>query len=743
MIPCRPAFFFVALALALQFAASAVGQEAPLPFRPFAPDPDPFRESPIDLRFLNQEVAGQDGFVVREGNRFVFSQSREPVRFWGVVCQKNVDRLSHDRIDYMARRFAKSGVNLYRVLDHIGAGGEQDPTAVDMRFLDNIHYIVSAMKKQGIYTHLDLYIPTAVTVTEEWGLPGFGGIDNKAPFSMLFWHPRMQEIYKGWLRKVFLSDNPYTGTTLAEDPAVALYTLANEDNFFFWTFKPGQTLPYECMEVLEKRFADWAARRYGSLQEALDAWGFANERDSVADGRAGILGSWEMTADYGRQAPASQKRVADQLRFITELHHAWYEDITRWMRDELGLKCAIVGSKWHTADETRLGALNKYATFPSDVMDVNGFMNTTYVGRPKSRFGISEGDVFENRLATLEPTSLVHRIIQYDDYPQTISSYSWTAPNRYRTECAFLGAAYGALQGIDGVEFFCAPDGRYATQLSKWPLMTPSQFGQFPATALLYRRGDVREAEPAVKQVLSLEELYALKGSGTEEPFSIDDWRAQEVPEGREARDVDISNIDPLAYFVGPVVRAFGEGDAGARLLDLGRYIDRERKVIRSATGEVVMDYGAGLVTIDTPRSQGACGLLAAAGTINLSEVAVSSGNEYGSVLVTSLSDEPISKAPRILLQVVTEERNSNWRVEPEGDARRLANVGDAPLEARTGAGVVTILYGGTAAVKVTATALDAHGYPMDREVEVRPGGGLGVGIRLEPDALYYVVERK
>ncbi len=719
----------------------AVAAEAPLPFRAFAPDPDPFDESPIDLRFLNQDTAGEDGFVTRRGNRFVFSETREPVRFWATLCQKNVDRLSHEEIDYMARRFAKNGVNMYRVLKNIAAGGAQDPTAINQRFLDNIHYIVSAMKKQGIYTHLDLYIPVGVNVRPSWGLPGFEDIGNKAPFSMLFWHPRMEEIYKAWLRKVFLSENPYTGTTLAEDPAVALYTLANEDNFFFWTFKPGDTIPYECMEVLEKRFADWAAQRYGSLKKAFDEWGFPNKRDSLADGRAGLMSSWEMTADYGRQAPDSQKRVADQIRFITEVHHAWYEDIMRWLREELGLKCAIVGSKWHTSDETRLGPLNKYATFPSDVMDVNGFYNTPYVGSPKRRFGMTEGDVFKNRLGTRQPQTLVQRVLQYEGYPQTISSYSWTAPNRYRTECAFLGAAYGALQGIDGIEFFTASDGRWAERVRKWPLMTPAQFGQFPAAALLYRRGDVREADPVIKQVLSLEELFELKGSGTQEPFSIDIWRAEQVPEGKEARDLDVSNIDPLAYFVGPVVRGFGEDDAGARLLDLSRYIDREEEVIRSATGEVVMDYGAGLVTVNSPRSQGACGLPAEAGGIALNDVTIESENEYGSVLVTSLTDGPISESPRLLLQVITEEQNTNWQVEPEGDAWKIVDPGGPPLEVRTAAGSVTLH--DTARSVVTITALSANGYPLDREVSVRANAGPGTVINLEPDVLYYLIERK
>ncbi len=739
MVRCTLACLLMALVVLSRGAATASAAEAPPQYWTFAPGPDPFGRSPIDLRSLNQDVAGEDGFVVRDGDRFVFSDTREPVRFWAVVSQKNVGSLSHEAIDYMARRFAKNGVNMYRVLKHIGDQGADDPTAVDQQLLDNIHYVVAAMKKQGIYTHLDIYIPLSAEVTPSWGLPGFEGINNKAPFSLLFWHPRMDEIYRAWLRKLFLSENPYTGTTLADDPGLALYTLANEDNFFFWTFTPGKNIPYECMEVLEARFGRWAAEKYGSFQGALDKWAFANQRDSVADGRAGLLSAWEMTAAYGEQEPRSQVRVADQLRFITEVHHAWYEDVMRWLREEIGLKCAVMGSKWHTSDETRLGPLNKYATFPSDVMDVNGFYSPPAVGRAAQSWSISTGDPFQDQLVTLHPESIVLRVLQYDGYPQMVSSYSWTAPNRHRAECAFLGAVYGALEGIDGIEFFTARDGRWASTVGKWPLMTPSQFGQFPASALLYRRGDVREADAVVKQVLSLEELFELKGSGTEEPFSIDDMRAREVPEGREARDLDVSNIDPLAYLVGPVVRGFGEDDAGARLADLSRYIDRRGKTVRSVTGEVLLDYGAGLVTADSPRSQGACGLLAAAGRIALGDVTIESGNEYGSVLVAGLTDEPISSAPRLLLQVITEEQNSNWRVEPQGEGLRIANAGGPPLQVRAAAGSVVLKGVGASGVKVTA--LDQDGYPLGRKVAVSPADA-GARIRLEPDVLYYLIER-
>ena len=59
------------------------------------------------------------------------------------------------------------------------------------------------------------------------------------------------------------------------------------------------------------------------------------------------------------------------------------------------------------------------------------------------------------------------------------------------------------------------------------------------------------------------------------------------------------------------------DGDPSkTRVADLSGLIDRDKKVVRSVTGEVALDYGTGLCTLDAPKAQGACGFLAKAGPI-------------------------------------------------------------------------------------------------------------------------------
>jgi len=81
-------------------------------------------------------------------------------------------------------------------------------------------------------------------------------------------------------------------------------------------------------------------------------------------------------------------------------------------------------------------------------------------------------------------------------------------------------------------------------------------------------------------------------------------------------------------------IRIYDSKPASSKVVDLGRYIDHNRKVVRSNTGQIRFDYGRGLCTIDARAAQGATGFLKTAGPLVLSAVTVDSENAYATVLV-------------------------------------------------------------------------------------------------------------
>ena len=505
------------------------------------------------------------------------------MRFWAVCTGPNTVAMDKASVDYLARRLAKFGVNMIRIHGPIFDRSAADPAQVDAAYLDKLHYFVYAMKQQGIYSYLSIYFPLWFDVKPNYGLPGYDKTENKVPFALLFFNPRMQEIYRSWARALLTSANPYTGLPFADDPAVGIDEIINEDNYFFWTFTPGTNIPWECMPPLEERYGAWAAKKYGSLDAALKAWNYPDKRDDASAGRAGFLAPWAMTRGGIAGLPTARQRTSDQVQFLTEDLRGFYEGMRDWLRKDLRVKCPVVATNWTTADNDTLGALDKYTNMACDVLDRHGYW--TPPRKADRDYTLTAGDLFKNQCGLEVPEQLPVRELQYAGHPHTVSEYLFTRINDYRTDSVFLAAVYGALQGTDAFFWFAINGPSWQTSGGEGPA-SPAIMGQFPAAALIYRRGDVREATTVINQVVSLADLYALKGSGTADPQNLDTMRAAEVPPGGQAIGKAVPNIDPLSYYVGRVLRTISDDRAQALLTDLSPYIDRTAKTVRSITGE-------------------------------------------------------------------------------------------------------------------------------------------------------------
>ncbi len=79
----------------------------------FDPKPDPFTNRPIDLRSLNEQFAGEKGFIAAKDGHFVHSANRQAVRFWAVNGPSREDG-DRPELRRTARLVAKYGVNLVR-----------------------------------------------------------------------------------------------------------------------------------------------------------------------------------------------------------------------------------------------------------------------------------------------------------------------------------------------------------------------------------------------------------------------------------------------------------------------------------------------------------------------------------------------------------------------------------------------------------------------------------------------------
>lgn len=688
----------------------------------FEPGIDPFSASPIDLRNLNETVAGESGFVRRKKDRFLLGNGT-PVRFWGVNAGTSILELDRESQVYLARRLAKNGVNIVRIHDKIFEDFGDDPTRIDMKKLDNLHSLVATLKKEGIYTSLSFYFPLWMEMKPGYGFPGYDSTENKRPFALIFFNRDFQAIYRAWAKALLATDNPYTGLPLGRDPGVAIVELVNEDSYFFWTFASGNIPPPQ-MKLLEREYGKWLGKKYGSVAAARKAWGGAHDpKDMPEDNRAVLHDAWSMTGK-GHGMGAKHRRMSDQIRFLTEHQKAFFEETIRHFRKDLGVKPLISCGNWKTADPRILDGLERYTYTAGDVIDRHGYFGGKHDG-PRAGYAVSKGDTYSDRSGLTNPEELPVQINQVADYPHIISEIGWTNPNRFKAEFPFLCATYGSLQGMDGYFFFALNTAHWESSPGKFPFSVPTILGQFPATALIYRSGFLREAKPVVKETLGLNDLYDFKGASAVTPPNTD-------PISNPGRKTyRVSRIDPLTFYVGKVMRSFSPGATRTSIQNLRKYIDREKRTVKSNTGELTWDYGQGVVVVNTPRAQGAGGFLGRVGRIKLKDVAIESENDYAILLVVSLDGAPLAKSKKILVQAGTEEQYFGWKT----SGREIKDLGGLPINVRETRATITFKKGRRFREVVT---LDEHGYA--KTVTPAKAKGSRLEITLPRDALYTIL---
>lgn len=689
------------------------------------PDVDEFsKDALIDLSYLNEDVAGQDGYVKADGNDFVLGSGKK-VKFWAANAGPGISRLSHQSHIYLAKNLAKRGVNMLRL--HGGIYGNRNP-AVNMRLLDSLHHLVSAVKQEGIYVELSFYFPL-------W----FFLDGDQRPFMLLYFDKEMQDIYFNWADKLLNTENPYTGIPLGKDPAVAIVEVVNEDSHFFWTFGK-KNMPEHRWKNFTRLYGDWLKGKYGSIEKAVEAWdGVREPGDDPGDGRVDLYSAWEMTTGGIKSNPRRTKRVGDQVQFLTKNMRDFYKQAADFFREKCGYEGLVSCSNWHVADARMLDALERYCYTAGDVIDHHGYYGGESHEGESASWSVRPGHTFRSQSAIhlKKPNPLPY--VETDGYPHIISEIGWPMPNMYRAESAFLTAAYGSLQGLDGIINFAIGSASWDQSVRKFPLNNPVALGSYFAAALVYRNQYVQEAPTVVMDNLKLKDLYDMKGTNVHAAAAFDQFRAAQIPAGKEKTGA-IEGIDPMTFYVGRVARSFEGKPEESIMMSVSEYIDRDAKNIKSITGELMWDYGTGVATMNTKKAQGAAGFLGKKGAIQLDNVTIDMKNDYGTVMVVAMDDRPLAESRKILVQCMTIDQMYGWESsDPDGLGGTIHSVGSAPWGVEKFDVSVTLKLDGKNPIKVIAC--DENGYATDKLVESY-GDVKNFTVKIGETTAYTIIER-
>lgn len=694
----------------------------------FEPAPEMAATAPMNLRSLNEAQAGDGGFISTMGDRFIHANSKKPVRFWAVNGPRH--ELTGEALRHSARMLASYGVNLVRVHGAMcDENGTFDPAKVA-----HAHEIVRAMKAEGIYTHFSIYFP--LWLKPKANHPWLAGYNGKThPFASLYFNQRFQQEYRTWWRALLTTPDAVTGKPLTAEPAVMGVEMVNEDSLFFWTFD-AKNIPRPQMSLLEKRFGDWLTKRHGSIELALKAWGSARiATDAPSDGRVGFRPLWSM---FNEKTP----RDRETITFLYQVQSQFYQETRDDLR-KLGFRGVITASNWITASPEILGPLEKLSYMSGDFIDRHGYFAGLHQGE-NAEWSMREGHTYSDRSALRfdaatpgEKKSFVHPVMdpEYGGKPSMISETTFCRPNRYRSEGPLFFAAYGALQDTDGIVHFAFDGDQWSVKpnfwMQPWTLASPAMMGQFPAAALIYRKGLIHPGAVVAEITLGEKDLYDLKGTPLPQDAALDELRAKDLPLNNASWKKD-QRLDPLLHFVGRAQVRFGKESTAPILKDLSTLVQRQSRTVRSSHGELLLDYEKGLLTVNAAAAQGFCGNLKSVASCETKDAIFESPMDLGCVLLVALDDQPIAQSSRMLLQVMSEEQPSGFATRDLGKGlKQITSLGTDPWLVRNLSGTVTLKRSDAATLKVTA--LRSNGNKLL---------GNASQIMLEKNTLYYLIEK-
>lgn len=739
--------FIVLLALVLNSGLKAQDPQSGWSFT--FPGDEFTEDALLDLRYLNEKFAGENGFIQlsEDGNSFVDGMGN-PLRLWCINGGGLARNFSDMEMKKYARFLAKMGVNMIRFHGSINPEGEHTKIyEVDTAEVHAIWKMVAAMKNEGIYStispfwahngHMGGWVP------EEWGIEGYSGKDGL--WGVMFFSDTLKQAYKKWVEYLYTETNPYTGIALKDDPAVGLIQVKNEDGVFFWTI---QNVKEPVKKIIRQKFYNWLVDKYGGIDEAQQAWGNRTlEDDNPEAGEMDIYIIWFATQD---QSGSLDKRLTDQIEFMAEIQHGFYQEMYDYYRS-LGCKQLINATNWKTANAARLLDTERWTNTACDVIALNRYYSPNHTGE-NSGWRIDPGHYYEGKSALVQPNKLPVNVKQPKGYPALVTESGWNLPHKYQAEGPFLISAYMSLNGVDGFYWFNPSDWAYDPNpyhtwanlpggqhpLYRWTNSIPGQLGMFPANALLFRKGYLAEGRTTVYEARKLESMWQRKIPVITENMGFDPNRDTFISNDEE------TEISPLAYLTGKVSVEYGtENDSSAIDPDIDNLIDFEEKIVKSSTNELEWDYNNGICKMDAPAAQGICGFVGETGTYELSDVTIETTNDYAVVNVVSMDEKSISESSKILIQVGTVYRPNNWTETPADfefsgnmiSGYRIDNTGRMPWKCADTQVKLSINNN----LISKATLLNAAGYPVSN-VAITKSAGL-VELELPENAMYVVLE--
>ena len=669
--------------------------------------------------------------IINEEGRFsLASAPKTPVRFlmgsWAFGPAEGGFPSKADITRYV-KQYKLHGYNMMRIghLELMLMQGQPRDFQFNPTQLDRFYFLVSELKKNGLYMIVE-GLSTGNGGLGDNNLGGksssrFLGYNNLA--RRVYFDEDVQQHWKNLAQAMYGQVNPYTKTSLLEDPALAGFILSNENSIAFHLMidraNGGNTYP----DWLKPHFNEWLLKKYKRTSAIKQAWSeqtinaLPSERAKANFNELQPYESLEKAniyiADYKR---GKSPRLADFQQFIWETELETSQWMTAYLRS-IGYKGLITAYNNHRSPATHASRSQL------DWVDIH-----EYFAHPTH---YTELGSFSEQKSMLGDKATYIQWMAYSRHfgkPFTVSEHGQVFWNPYRREAGLALPAYAALQNWDGIN-------QHANQVQlkyssitgqRRELIMPFSVGLDPISratetlsALLYLRADVMPANKTIGAKLTPDDAFKNSDFETYPPRDVSklslihglalDWQGlsankSSLSTGLAPYNAQVSINEPgkLTLFNGSITQVSSKPIANtniysneyeeetwaarvqnlreAHLIDASNQTNPAMGIYQSDTGQLILDSHKKQMTVITDKTEGV--VFSNPSPIKLKNLSILSAEDAALIAVSAMDNKPntnLANSQRMLITLSTDARNTGMTFTDETNST-LQSLGSQPI---------------------------------------------------------------
>lgn len=564
-----------------------------------------WKTSPVDLSFLNapEKPAGKHGFVKASGEQLIFAD-KTPARFWGTnLSAYTLFGTPDDVIKQQAKRLSALGFNLVRLHHHdspwvspnIFGNKSTDSQQISAEAQAKIDWWIKCLKDEGIYLWLDMHVQRAVVAKDH--IYGFDEIRKGKDIADIkgygYVNTTIQQAMKRFSEAYLTHVNPHTGLAYKDDPAIAAILITNENDItqhFGNALLPDKKVPKHSQIYMAAAEA-FAAQHNLSTDLTWRAWQHGSSK-----------------------------------LFLNDLEQRFNLDMIQHLR-KIGVQVPIsTTSSWGKNGLSSLPALTA-----GDVIDVHSYGGLGQLEKnPLTSAGIA------NWIAAGQVVGTPLTVTEWNSEP-------FPTPDRHALPLYMAGTA--SHQGWDALMQYAYSQQRLNgwVTASNWHAYNdPALLATLPAAALLYRRGDVREAQTTYIFAPTPSALF-------NQPITAANSALLRTAMEKGKLQIAMPRTPELPWLQQSTIPSNAQVFADPNL----SLLDTNAIESTTDTGELSRNWQKGIYTINTPRTQAVTGWIGGE-SISIGDIQVRVKTPNASVVVQSLDNATVGQSQNLLISLGT-----------------------------------------------------------------------------------------